>query len=75
MYKITTTALLSIFTMAILSSCQLKSPRQESWTNPEFEGHTLGKTVILGIADSEARCQQVSQSEPPTRRVVDARHP
>jgi hypothetical protein len=42
----------------LLSSCKMMSPRQESWSNPAFEGRTLGKTMVLATAESVVRSRQ-----------------
>ncbi|MDF7824978.1 hypothetical protein P4B35_13230 [Pontiellaceae bacterium B12227] len=42
----------------VLSSCQMRSGKQQSWSNPEFKNHTLGKTMVLAMADSETLCRQ-----------------
>lgn len=52
------TAFVMLAMAALLSSCQMKSPKQESWSNPAFKGRTLGKTSVLAIAESERRIRQ-----------------
>lgn len=58
MLKKTTAYLLSAVAVCLLSSCQLRTPKQESWSNPEFAGQNLGKTIVLGIGESEALGRQ-----------------
>lgn len=42
----------------LLSSCYMRTPKQESWSNPDFKNHSLGKTLVLCNAESESRCRQ-----------------
>ena len=58
MIKKTTAYLLSTVAVFLLSSCQLRTPKQESWSNPEFAGQNLGKTIVLAIAKSEVLGRQ-----------------
>lgn len=51
------TALLAASTFG-LTSCKMRSPRQDSWLNPAFKDHKLGKTIVLATAESDARCMQ-----------------
>ncbi|MDF7808148.1 hypothetical protein P4E94_11910 [Pontiellaceae bacterium B12219] len=43
---------------ALLSSCQMRSPKLESWINPEYTTYKFGKTSVLAMANSESRCLQ-----------------
>ncbi|MDZ8119732.1 hypothetical protein [Pontiella agarivorans] len=49
---------LSAASILALSSCKMRTPRQESWQNPAFKEYKLGKTLVLATADSESRCMQ-----------------
>ncbi|MDF7799157.1 hypothetical protein P4C99_06755 [Pontiellaceae bacterium B1224] len=42
----------------LLSSCQMTTPKQESWLNPKYTDYKLGKTSVLAMANSESRCLQ-----------------
>lgn len=42
----------------LLTSCYMRTPKQESWTNPEFKNHNLGKTLVLCNAESESLSRQ-----------------
>ena len=42
----------------LLASCKMRTPRQESWSNPAFEGRKLGKTIILAVTESESLARQ-----------------
>jgi hypothetical protein len=39
----------------------MRTPKQDAWMNPDFEGRKLGKTAILATAGSEARALQFEQ--------------
>lgn len=52
------TALTATLLISLLSSCQMRSEKQESWLNPEFKNYKLGKTSVLAITDNENRCRQ-----------------
>lgn len=58
MKKSITTALTATLLITLLSSCQMRSAKQESWLNPEFKSYKLGKTMVLAISESESRCRQ-----------------
>mgnify|MGYP001049605827 CR=1 FL=1 len=38
----------------LLTSCYMRTPKQESWTNPEFKNRSIGKTLVMGNADSQS---------------------
>ena len=40
------------------TGCKMRSPRQESWLNPAFKDHKIGKTIVLATAESDALCAQ-----------------
>jgi hypothetical protein len=42
----------------LLSSCQMTSPKQVSWLNPDYTEYKFGKTSVLAMANSESRCLQ-----------------
>ena len=42
----------------LLTSCYMRTPKQESWTNPEFKNRSIGKTLVMGNADSQTLCHQ-----------------
>lgn len=44
--------------ISLLSSCQMRSEKQESWLNPEFKDYKLGKTSVLAMTESESLCRQ-----------------
>ena len=58
MNKKMSTPLFVVALTCVLTSCQMRSAKQESWSNPEFKNHTLGKTMVLAISESEALCRQ-----------------
>jgi hypothetical protein len=43
-------------TSLLLTSCS--SLTDQSWTNPDFEGRKLGKTMVMGLADSKGLTAQ-----------------
>ncbi len=54
-------ALLVAPLIMLAGACQMKTPKQQSWSNPAFEGRGLGKTLVLAIADSESICLQYEE--------------
>lgn len=52
------TVLTATLLITLLSSCQMRSAKQESWLNPEFKNYKLGKTSILAMTESESRNRQ-----------------
>ncbi len=47
---------ISIFTACLLASCS--TVRIHSWMDPQFEGRTIGKTMVLGVAESDSISRQ-----------------
>jgi hypothetical protein len=58
MIKHISPALIAGISISLLSGCMMKTAKQESWINPEFEGQSIGKTMVLATADSESICRQ-----------------
>ncbi|MEI6891330.1 MAG: hypothetical protein V5783_04075 [Pontiella sp.] len=58
MFKKITTILLYTAAICLLSSCQMRTPKQQAWVNPAFKDHTLGKTMVLGMGNSQALSRQ-----------------
>lgn len=58
MNKINITPLFAAALACVLSSCQMRSAKQEAWSNPAFKGHTLGKTMVLAMAESDDLARQ-----------------
>lgn len=44
--------------IALLAGCYMTTPKQQSWSNPEFKNRKLGKTLVLCTAESESICRQ-----------------
>jgi len=38
--------------------CSCTTVKVQSWTNPEFEGRKIGKTIVLGVAESDSLSRQ-----------------
>jgi hypothetical protein len=55
MKKITSTLLLAGFIICLLTSC---ASTRQSWSNPEFVGRKMGKTMVMGIGDSKTLLYQ-----------------
>ena len=47
---------LSVLTVCLLASCNTVKVR--SWTDPEFAGRSAGKTMVLGVAESDSISRQ-----------------
>ncbi len=47
---------LSALTVCLLASCNTVKVR--SWADPEFAGRPIGKTMVLGVADSDSVSRQ-----------------
>ncbi len=47
---------LSLIAIGLLASCT--TSRISSWMDPEFEGRPIGKTMVLGVAESDSLCRQ-----------------
>ena len=47
---------ISIFTVCLLASCN--TGKIHSWADPAFEGRAIGKTMVLGIAESDSLSRQ-----------------
>ena len=47
---------ISIFTVCLLASCN--TVKVHSWMDPQFEGRTIGKTMVLGVAESDSLSRQ-----------------
>jgi hypothetical protein len=48
--------LLASFVTCLLASCN--TVKVHSWTDPEFAGRSIGKTMVLGVADSDSVSRQ-----------------
>ncbi len=47
---------LSLIAACLLASCN--TAKMSSWVDPQFEGRTIGKTMVLGVADSDSLSRQ-----------------
>jgi len=47
---------ISIFTVCLLASCN--TVKVHSWMDPQFEGRSIGKTMVLGVAESDSISRQ-----------------
>lgn len=46
------TLLISSVTLCLLTSCS--TVKIQSWMDPQFEGRAIGKTMVLGVAESDS---------------------
>ena len=47
---------ISVFTVCLLASCN--TVKVHSWMDPAFEGRRIGKTMVLGVAESDSISRQ-----------------
>lgn len=47
---------LALITASLLASCN--SIKVHSWMDPQFEGRAIGKTMVLGVAESDSLSRQ-----------------
>jgi hypothetical protein len=46
----------AVVAISLLTACN--TAKVQSWADPQFAGRPIGKTIVLGVAESDSRCRQ-----------------